>query len=570
MLRKRLFALICAVAFLFLVILARTFYVQVIWGDTLQARALDQWTRDLPIVAARGQIVDRNGVVLAGNASTYSVFLRSRSVKDAERTATVLAETLGLDREDLLKKIADKNVSERTLKRQVDKATVDKLGKSELPGVYFARDNSRVYPYGDLLSQVLGYTTSDSVGQAGIEAYYDKYLKGMNGQILYEADLLGIELEGSTPEYVPATDGLNIRLTVDYEIQEIAESVMAQAYKKHSPKAVRAVVLDPATSEVLAMVNRPSFDLNEVPRDDKETLDVCGRNGLVVDIYEPGSTFKVLTAAANLEEYLNGNAAAFSPEHIFSSARTRTVDGQVIKCWSNHAGGKHANENLAAALNNSCNPVFVDIALALGKETMYDYIEKFGYGSVTGIDFVGEAQGMVLPETTVKDCDLARIGFGQTIAVTPLQLANATAAAVNGGLYHEPYLVKEIYDKNGLAAEIVNPETVRRAIGERASALLREMLEGVVRDGSGKHAYIEGYRVGGKTGTAQKYENGRIADGKYVSSFVGFFPADNPEYLALIVIDEPVGEHYGSTVAAPYAKMIFEGIIRAKNIAPFE
>lgn len=379
-----------------------------------------------------------------------------------------------------------------------------------------------------------------------------------------------MEIEGSTPTYIPATDGLNAKLTIDYEVQQAAEAAMERAYQTHSPKSARAIVMNPQTGEILAMANKPSFDLNEIPRDDLDALHALSRNGLISDVYEPGSTFKVLTAAANIEEYLQGNRNAFSPEHIFSSSRYRYVDGQRVKCWSDHANGKHSNETLADALNNSCNPVFVDIALALGKEKMYEYIEKFNYGSVTGVDFSGEAQGMVLPASAIQNVDLARIGFGQTIAVTALQLAAATSAAINGGYYYTPYFVSELYTSDHLVAEIRNPKLKNRVISEKASELLREMLEAVVRDGGGKQAYIEGYRVGGKTGTAQKYEDGHIAQGKYVSSFVGFFPANDPQYLALIVIDEPVGQYYGSTVAAPYGKEIFEKIIQAKNIKPVE
>ena len=253
---------------------------------------------------------------------------------------------------------------------------------------------------------------------------------------------------------------------------------------------------------------------------------------------------------------------------MFSSARYRIIDGTRVKCWSNHSNGKHSGLNLGGALNNSCNPIFVDIALSLGKDTMYGYLEKFNYGSVTGIDFGGEAQGMVLPSASIKPSDLARISFGQTIAVTGLQLASATACAINGGNYYSPYLVSEIYSEKGITAERIRPKLKGRAISEKSSAIVREMLEKVVSEGSGKHAYIEGYRVGGKTGTAQKYENGVIAQGKYVSSFVGFFPANDPEYLALVIVDEPEGQYYGSTVASPYAKSVFEGIIELKNIKP--
>ena len=562
--------MICAIAFLFLAVLGRLLYVQVIWGENLQEKAVDQWTREIPVVAERGKIVDRNGIVLADNDDTYSIFVRKRAVSSIEEVSRGLSEALDLPYESVYQRLSESKSSEVTVKKQVGKDALNKLLEYGFEGVYYARDNSRVYPYGECLTQVLGFTSADGQGQSGLELYYNKYLQGINGEILYETDIVGVEIEGSTPTYIPATDGLNAKLTIDYEVQQAAEAAMERAYQTHSPKSARAIVMNPQTGEILAMANKPSFDLNEIPRDDLDALHALSRNGLISDVYEPGSTFKVLTAAANIEEYLQGNRNAFSPEHIFSSSRYRYVDGQRVKCWSDHANGKHSNETLADALNNSCNPVFVDIALALGKEKMYEYIEKFNYGSVTGVDFSGEAQGMVLPASAIQNVDLARIGFGQTIAVTALQLAAATSAAINGGYYYTPYFVSELYTSDHLVAEIRNPKLKNRVISEKASELLREMLEAVVRDGGGKQAYIEGYRVGGKTGTAQKYEDGHIAQGKYVSSFVGFFPANDPQYLALIVIDEPVGQYYGSTVAAPYGREIFEKIIQAKNIKPVE
>ncbi len=562
--------MICAIAFLFLAVLGRLLYVQVIWGENLQEKAVDQWTREIPVVAERGKIVDRNGIVLADNDDTYSIFVRKRAVSSIEEVSRGLSEALDLPYESVYQRLSESKSSEVTVKKQVGKEALNKLLEYGFEGVYYARDNSRVYPYGEFLTQVLGFTSADGQGQSGLELYYNKYLQGINGEILYETDIVGVEIEGSTPTYIPATDGLNAKLTIDYEVQQAAEAAMERAYQTHSPKSARAIVMNPQTGEILAMANKPSFDLNEIPRDDLDALHALSRNGLISDVYEPGSTFKVLTAAANIEEYLQGNRNAFSPEHIFSSSRYRYVDGQRVKCWSDHANGKHSNETLADALNNSCNPVFVDIALALGKEKMYEYIEKFNYGSVTGVDFSGEAQGMVLPASAIQNVDLARIGFGQTIAVTALQLAAATSAAINGGYYYTPYFVSELYTSDHLVAEIRNPKLKNRVISEKASELLREMLEAVVRDGGGKQAYIEGYRVGGKTGTAQKYEDGHIAQGKYVSSFVGFFPANDPQYLALIVIDEPVGQYYGSTVAAPYGREIFEKIIQAKNIKPVE
>lgn len=546
------------------------FYIQIVQGKDLQSKAIDQWTRDLPVAASRGLIVDRNGIVLADNSEVYAVYLRCRLLGDADKTAEVLAETLDMDENALKEKIRTHATSEITVKKKADKSAIAKLKEYDLPGVYFTTDSKRVYPYGDMLCQILGYTSVDGAGQSGLELRYDEYLKGYDGEILYESDLTGVDIDGKSARYIRATDGLNVRLTIDYEIQRICDAVTQAAYLEYSPKTAAIIVIDPSNGQILAVSENPSYDLNDVPRNDAELLNKASRCSLIVDSYEPGSTFKVLTAAANIEEYLNGNPKAFSLNYVFNSSRYRIVDGKKIKCWSNHANGKHSNENLAMALNNSCNPCFVDIGLSLGKEKMYEYIEKFGYGKTTGVDFNGETSGMLVPESAVKNGDIARISFGQTIAVTPLQLACATAAAVNGGTYYEPYFVKDIYDKNGRIAEIINPKAKRRVISEKASRILAGYLEGVVRDGSGKQAYIAGYKVGGKTGTAQKFENGVLSVGKNVMSFVGFFPANNPKYLALAIVDEPNGGRYGSTVAAPLVKKVFEGIIESKNIKAFE
>ena len=565
-----LFAVFTAITFLFCILAGRFFYVQVVWSGQLGYRALDQWMREIPVVAERGLVTDRNGVVLAENNTSYTVFARSNAVKDKTGTARLLSDCLGVDGDTLLKKLESVKASEITVARHVGKGAIETLAEANPEGVYYSRDNTRVYPKGDSLCQVLGFTSTDNSGTTGIEKYYDKYLAGTNGELLYETDLVGVNLKGAVAAYRPAEDGMNVKLTVDYGIQSVCESVMAKAFEEHSPVSAECIVLDPDTFEILAMANYPGYDLNDVPRDETELLNSLSRNRIVCDIYEPGSTFKVVTAAADIEESLRGNRNAFSTSYVFPSSRTRSVDGTTVKCWSNHANGKHCNQTLADALNNSCNPCFTDIALALGTSTFYDYLSAFGFGKTTGIDYSGEALGMLLPETAVRDCDLARIGFGQTIAVSGIQLACATAAAVNGGYYYTPHLVKSIYASDGYVLQDVEKTLKNRTISEKASSTLAAMLEGVVRDGSGKKAYIEGYRVGGKTGTAQKYEDGHIAAGKYVSSFVGFFPADNPQYLALVIIDEPQGAYYGSSVAAPCAKEIFEGIIALKNIQPYQ
>lgn len=551
-----------------MLIIGRLFYIQVIWGVELQTKALDQWTREIPIIAKRGVITDCNGVVLVTNDDTYSVFVRKSAVKDVKELSLFLSSSLGLEYHYVYNRLTSTTSSEVTIKKQVNKTQIDNLLKSPHDGVYYSRDNKRVYPYGDFLTSTLGFTSVDGKGQSGLELYYDKYLSGLDGEILYQTDIVGVEIKGSTAEYIPATDGLNIELTIDYDVQSLCEGAMEKAMQVHKAKSAQMIVLDPQNGAIKALCIKPSFNLNEVPRDDLSLLNSLTRNNIFCDVYEPGSTFKILTTAANIQEYLNGNKNAYSTSHIFSSSRYRYISGQKVKCWNNHANGKHSNLDIQGGLLNSCNPIFVDMAMSLGKDVMYKYLDKFNYGKVTGVDFNGESQGMVLPKSSVLDVDLARIAFGQTVAVTAIQLASATASAINGGKYYAPYLVNKIYDKNGIIAEKKVPVMKNTTISKEASSILNEMLEGVVADGSGKHAYIEGYRVAGKTGTAQKYQDGKIISGKYISSFVGYFPANNPKYLALVIIDEPVGEYYGSTVAAPYAKEVFQGIINLKNLKP--
>lgn len=551
---------------MFLCIFGRLLYVQVIWGRDLQSKAIDQWTREIPIVASRGKIVDQNGIILATNDDTFTVFARKSAINDFNELSKVLSSVLEMDYNYVFERLTKTVSSEVTIKKHVPKAQIDELLKYNFSGVYVSRDNTRIYPYGDYLSSLLGFTSTDGSGQSGLELYYDKFLSGINGEILYETDIVGVEIEPQKAKYIPATDGLNIKLTIDYDIQQLCETAMADAMITHQAKSASMIVIDPYSGQIKAICNKPSFNLNEIPRDDLSALNSLSRNNLFCDIFEPGSTFKIITSACNIEEYLQGNPNAYSLEHTFNSSRYRYIDGQRVKCWSNHSNGKHSALNLQGALNNSCNPIFVDIAMSLGKDTIYEYIEKFNIGSVTGVDFGGEAQGMILPKSSAKNVDLARISFGQTIAMTGLQLIASVGAAINGGNYYTPYLVSEIYDNNGVVAQKIYPKIKNKVISEKASSILCEMLENVVTEGSGKLAYIDGYRVAGKTGTAQKYKNGVIDVGKYVASFVGFFPANKPQYLALIIVDEPVGSYYGSSVAAPYAKYVFEEIIRIKDI----
>ena len=516
--------------------------------------------------------MDTNGNLLATTQTSYGLYARPQSVENANVCAMELSQILQKDYQKIYNKLTAKGVSEITLATTITTEQADAIRNCNLQGIYIAGKGVRSYVYGDFLSQVLGFVSSDGIGQTGLEAYYNKYLQGMDGKLLTETDLVGEELKNGAMSYVSAVDGLTVTLTIDATIQAIVENVLQLAMHQQNPQGARCIVLDVNTGQILAMASKPSVDLNNLPRDDLESLMKYSKNTLLTDIYEPGSTFKVLTAAACLEEYSKGNANAFSATHVFgNSAGTRIIDGSKISCWTKHANGKHYNQTLAEALNNSCNPIFTDIALSLGRDVMYDYLAKFGYGKQTGIDFQGEQAGLLVSQSAVTRGDLARIGFGQTIAVTPLQLCMATAAAVNGGLLMQPYLVKEISDP--ITNQVVQrfyPTVVNRAISTQTSSQIAKMLQGVVTNGGGKNAFIDGYQVGGKTGTAQKFVNGALAQGKYVSSFVGFFPASSPKYLCLFIVDEPQGQSYGSIVAAPYAGLIFREIINYKQIEPLD
>ncbi|MEG1805700.1 MAG: penicillin-binding transpeptidase domain-containing protein, partial [Clostridia bacterium] len=432
--------------------LTRLVFLQLFSNKKLSVKALDQWTRDLPIQASRGKIYDRNGVILADNLTTYDIYVRPRMVKESDVTARELSRILSIEYESIYKKLTAKGSSEFTLKRGVDEKTMKEIVNLNLSGIYYSISNKRYYPYNELACQVLGYVSIDGDGQSGLEKYYNEYLRGIDGKLLSQGDLLGIEGENDLRYYLEGKSGLDIYLTIDKDIQAITENALKKVMLNSKPLSTSAMVMNVNSGEVVAMANLPDFDLNKPPRDDIELLMKLSRNTLVTDIYEPGSTFKVLTASANTEEFINGNKDAFSPTHIFSSSSIRVVDGQRIKCWDKHLNGRHTNENLQMALQNSCNPVFVDIALALGKEKFYDYLELFGYGKQTGIDYIGEASGMIINENFVKNCDLARIGFGQTIAVTGLQLINATASAVNGGILNQPTLLKEVKTKENKLA----------------------------------------------------------------------------------------------------------------------
>ena len=546
------------VAFIFFVLFLRIFYLQLGDGKNLQLRAMEQWVRTLPLTANRGKIVDINGNVLAVSNTSYNVYVRAKEVDKPVELSKYLSDKLKLDFDDTYKKIKNVYISESLIKLQVNEEMALELVNSNYKGLYITENISRTYPYGKLASQVIGFLTSDSIGQTGLESYYNKILAGENGKYLTQSDVRGLTLDDSLNYYVEATDGLNLALTLDVNIQNIVETALENVVKEHNPKSVSAIVLNPQNSQILAMAITPSFDLNEVPRDDVSLLLKSIKNTTITDVYEPGSTFKILTLAAALSENLtNINERFFCPGF-------RIIDGQRIKCWKTTG---HGSQTLVECVQNSCNCCFMDLALRLGKDKLYKYLTSFGIGSKTGVDISGESSGLMLDKKIVQNCDLARIGFGQTVAVTQLQLINSFCSVINGGKLYQPTLVKNYYDSNDNIVFNNLNLLANRNVNENVSNTIRYLLEQSLSK-AGEMSFIEGYRIAGKTGTAQKYgEDGKISQGKYVSSFFGFINSKDTEYALLLCVDEPSsGAYYGSVVAKPYAKQIFEGIIEYKSI----
>lgn len=546
---------------IFFVLIIRLFVIQIIQSNWLTSKAASQWTRDLPINAKRGNITDVNGANLAESYSSYDVYVRASMVSEPVKVAKLLSQVIGLDYEDTFKKVTNTTVSESLIKLQLDDVSAKKIIDANLSGIMLSENNKRYYPYGDLLTQVLGFTTIDNVGQSGIELYAEKYLKGVKGYALEESDVNGVKIDNTLSTFVPPIDGCNVKLTIDVNIQQIVEKALKVLCEEQKPKTATAIVMNPNTGEIVAMSSKPSFDLNNPPRDNVAELLQNVKNLSIVDIYEPGSTFKVLTTATALEEKVT------TPNEGFYDPGYRIVDGEKIKCWKLIG---HGQQTMTDGLCNSCNSVFVDLALRLGADTMYEYFEKYGFGSPLGVDFLGEASGILMDKESAKRVDLARMGFGQAIAVSPIQLITAICSVLNGGNLLKPYFIKEVTDVNGKMVYHNQPTVLNKTISEGTSAQIREMLEKVVTKSNAINAFIPGYRVSGKTGTSQKYEDGKIVQ-KYVSSFVGAFPADKPEYVVLVIADEPsAGNYFGSVVATPYAKLIFEGIINYKQFKPTE
>jgi len=569
--RKRLLVLLVAVTLLLMILMGRLGYIQLVWGRELQIKAYDQWNRSLDVYPQRGIIYDRTGeIVLAQSASADSIAARPSQIQDPRDTAAKLAAILNLDEDELYKKLSDRNQSEVWIKRQVTRDEANQVRSLNIKGIYFTEEPKRYYPNGNLASHILGFTMKYSEpgiglkGQEGIELYYDKYLTGIPGRIMMETDARGREAPTNVERLVPAVDGWNVILTIDQAIQYFVEKAVSDAMDNYRAKKVYAIVMDPKTGEILAMANRPDFDPNNPPRElGFEGMQQYIKNFSVKDNLDPGSTFKIITAAAALEEGVT------SVNKTYHDPGFRIIDGVKIHCWK--AGG-HGTESFYEVVQNSCNPAFMDMALGLGVERFYDYLEAFGFGQKTGIDVAGEEKGVVMNESSVKNVDLARMGFGQAISVTPLQLITAVSAVINGGTLMQPHLVKalEFNDGERRIYEEIQPVAVRRVISEKTSEIMRDVLLSVVNEGSGKNAYIPGYRVAGKTGTAQKYKpEGGIDQGKVIASFIGFAPADDPQVIVLFMVDEPqVAVDFGSVVAAPYVRMILQDVLEYLGVEP--
>ncbi len=562
--KKRLLFLLTVVGVLFFGLVLKMGIIVFAQGEFLREKALIQQTRNLIVSAKRGSILDRNGSILAQSANADTVVLRPAEIKkeSLDYVASILAETLGMEENTVRAKAADATKSEVWLARQIDKDTAVKLRELNLPGVYLTVDVKRYYPNGAFLTQTLGFTSVDGAGLEGIEAYFDKYLSGRNGKIVSEADRDGRGIPLGEKGYIAPVDGYDIVLTVDEVIQSFLEKSLEEAYVQQNAIGAWGIAMDPMNGDILAISNYPDYDLNHPPRDDMETLTALTRNKVVTDVYEPGSTFKVVTCASAID------SGAVSQDSKFDCAGFEIVEGQQIKCW--RYPRTHGHQTLFEAAQNSCNAAFMKMGLAMGTDTFYEYIYKFGFGKQTGITFPSDQGGIVMAEKYVRNSDLARIAFGQSIAVTPLQLISSFSAVVNGGFLYEPMLVKGIRDSNGNYIKQYQPVVAAQPVSAETSALMRDILESVVKDGSGKNAYIPGYRVGGKTGTAQKYDkDGKVMTGSHIASFLGFAPADDPKIAVLIIVDEPdVAVDFGSVVAAPYVKNVIYESLNYMGITP--
>lgn len=547
---------------LFLCIAVRLVDLQVFSSAELTRRGMQQWTRSGVVSAKRGDIVDTNGRLLAQSITSYIVSARLRDVSDPQGMSEVLARELDIDAEHINRKLKNTKAASVTLARQVSREDADRLrairadlnhpDSAKLSGITFDEDVSRWYPMGSILSQVLGLCNVDGAGQSGLELKYDDVLAGEPGRIVTEVDARARTLPDGVTLYVPAQAGHTLQLTIDREVQAAVERAVRECAQVNEAQQVQALVMDVNTGALLAMAMYPTYDPADPPREDIDKLNELMRITVLSDVYEPGSTFKMLTAAAAIDSGVTHPAEGF-----YCSGRF-TVSGSTVRCW----GAPHGAESMKEALENSCNPVFTQLALRLGSDRLYRYLHAFGLGRRTGVDLYGEASGILIGENRVKDVDLARIGFGQSVAVTPIQMITAACAVVNGGRLMKPYLVKAILDEDGKTIRTTSPTVAANPISADTSATMRALLGSVVDEGGGKNAKIDGWSVGGKTGTAQIYKDGRIEKNLHIGSFVGFAPVEEPEIAVLVIVDEAqVKPDYGGTTAAPFAGQIFTEVL---------
>lgn len=546
---KRLLALIMLIAFFAFIIIFRLLYIQVIGGHSFVKKGLTEWLRDLPLIATRGSITDRNGVVLASSYTTYDIYVRPADVEDSEGVASLLSSVLNFEYEEVLQKVQKKGYSEVKIATDVEKSTVQQILKNFKSGIFFTSDTVRNYTYNEMLCQILGFVSSDNSGQSGLESFYNSYLAGQNGVSLVEADLKGTTLSNSLTYYEDAINGLNLALTIDFRLQNEVEKILANAMANTGAKSVSCLVTNPNTGEILSVCTLPSYNLNEIPREDTSLLNTLSRATTIVDTFEPGSTFKAIVCAIALEEGLT------TKHDGFYCAGYRIINGVKINC-ARRSG--HGSQSLIDGVKNSCNCVFMTLIERIGVKKFYEYLDKMGFTNGFGIDFPGETASVLMPISSVTAPDLARMGFGQTIAITALEMVTGFSAVINGGYVYKPYFLKNLSTETGQVVYTRPVTTISKIFSEQTSFVMRDMLFAVVDSGGGKYAKVDGYKIGGKTGTAQKYENNAIAQGKYIASFIGFAPYENPEFVVYVVVDEPQGAYYGGVVAAPVAKSVFE------------
>ena len=554
---KRIRIVLLIIFFLFLLVILKVGYIQLFQYKKLNTLATNLWSRNLPVEANRGYIYDINNLIIADNITTTSLVLIPNQIKNKEAVAKDLSEILDVTYEEMYRHVSKKTSIERVHPegRRLNYDIANKISELNYDGVYLLKESKRYYPYDSLLSHVIGYVGIDNQGLSGIELQYDKYLTGKYGMIKYFSDAKGNRLSMSEV-YEKPQDGMNIQLTINLDIQKAVERELDNAVAKYNPDSALAIVMDPNTGEILAMSSRPNFS----PSNYKNyTIEQINRNLPIWSTYEPGSTFKIITLAASLEE----NTIDFND--TFYDGGSIRVENAKIRCWK--AGG-HGAETFLQVVENSCNPGFVVMGQRLGKERLFNYINKFGFGKKTGIDLNGEENGILFKLDRVGPVELATTSFGQGVSVTPIQQITAVSAAINGGNLYKPYIVKRILEPetNNVIKEY-DKTLVRKVISEEASQKVRYALESVVANGTGRNAYIEGHSVGGKTGTAQKVNNGRYMVGNYIVSFIGFTPANNPKVIVYVAIDYPKGvTQYGGTVSAPIAKEILTDCINILNI----